>query len=60
MDPRTKLEYGYVQNKLKFYKIFILASYVPTGARQLTKGGENCVQNDRFIEILEKPRNDPG
>ena len=38
----------------------ILAPYVPTGARQLTNGGENEVQNDKFMEIFENLRNDPG
>ena len=60
MDPQTKLENNYVQNTLNFHKILILAPYVSTGARHLEKGGENCVQNDKFIEIFENLRNDPG
>ena len=59
MDPQTKLENNYDQNTLKFYKILILAPYVSTRARHLEKGGENCVQNDKFIEIFENLRNDP-
>ena len=31
----------------------ILAPYVPTGARQLTNGGENEVRNDKFMEHLK-------
>ena len=38
----------------------IIAPYVPTGARQLTNGGENEVQNDKFMENFENLRNDPG
>ena len=60
MDPQTKLENDYVQNTLKFHKILILAPYVSTGARHLEKDGENCVQNDKFIEICENLKNDPG
>ena len=60
MDPQTKLENDYHQNTLKFHKILILAPYVPTGAQPLEKGGENCVQNDKFMEIFENIRNDPG
>ena len=59
MDPQTKLENDYVQNTLKFHKILILAPYVSTGARHLEKGGENCVQNVKFIEIFENLRNYP-
>ena len=50
----------YNQNTLKNYKIIILAPYVPTGARQLTNGGENEVRNDKFMEHLENFRNHPG
>ena len=60
MDPQTKLENVYDQNTLKFNKILILAPYVSTGARHLEKGDENCVQNDKFMEIFENLRNDPG
>ena len=60
MDPQTKLEYIVSQNTLKFYKILILAPYVLTGARPVTKGGENEVQNDKSMENFENPRNDPG
>ena len=59
MDPQIKLENNYVQNTLNFHKILILAPYVSTRARHLEKGGENCVQNDKFIEIFENLRNDP-
>ena len=54
MDPQTKLENNYDQNTLKFRKILILAPYVSTGARPVTKGGENEVQNDKFMEIFKK------
>ena len=40
----------------------ILAPYVSTRARHLEKGGESCVQNDKFIdffEILEIIQDDP-
>ena len=60
MDPQTKLENDYVQNTLKFHKILILAPYVSTGAQPVTKGGENDVQNDKFMENFENLRNDPG
>ena len=60
MDPQTKLENAFVQNTLKFHKILILAPYVSTGAQHLGKGGENCVQNVKFMEIFEHLRNDPG
>ena len=60
MDPQTKLENNYDQNTLKFHKILILAPYVSTGAQPVTKGGENEVQNDKFMEIFENLRNDPG
>ena len=60
MDPQTKLENAYDQNTLKFHKILILAPYVLTGAQHLEKGGENCVQNDKFIQIFANLRNDPG
>ena len=60
MDPQTKLENDYVQNTLKFHKILILAPYVSTGARQLTTGGENDVQNYNVVGHFENPRNDPG
>ena len=59
MDPQTKLENNYDQNTLKFHKILILAPYVSTGARPVTKGGENEVQNDNFMENFENLRNDP-
>ena len=59
MDLQTKLEYIVSQNTLKFHKILILAPYVSTRARHLEKGGENCVQNDKFIEFFENLRNDP-
>ena len=51
MDPQTKLENDYVQNALKFHKTLILAPYVSTGARRLTTGGENEVQNEKILEI---------
>ena len=60
MDPQTKLENDYDQNTLKFHKILILAPYVSTGAGPVTKGGENEVQNDKFIKKFENLRNDPG
>ena len=60
MDPQTKLENVYLQNTLKFHKILILDLYVSTGARPVRKGGENCVQNDKFVENFENLRNDPG
>ena len=60
MNLQTKLENDYVQNTLKFHKILILAPYVSTGARPVTKGGENEVQNDKFMENFENLRNDPG
>ena len=60
MDPQTKLENAYDQNTLKFHKILILAPYVSTGAQHLEKGGENEVQNDKFMENFENLRNDPG
>ena len=60
MDPQTNLENVYDQNTLKFHKILILAPYVSTGAQPVTKGGENEVQNDKFMEIFENLRNDPG
>ena len=60
MDPQTKLENVYDQNTLKFHKILILAPYVSTGAQHLEKGGENEVQNDKFMENFENLRNDPG
>ena len=53
MDPQTKLENNFDQNTLKFHKIMILVPYVPTGARQLTKGGENAVRNDKFMFFLK-------
>ena len=53
MDPQIKLENIYTQNILKFYKIFIIAPYVSTGARPVTKGGENEVQNYKFMEKNE-------
>ena len=59
-DPQTKLENVYDQNTLKFHKILILAPYVSTGARPVTKGGENEVQNDKFMENFQNIRNDPG
>ena len=60
MNPQTKLENNYDQNTLKFHKILILAPYVSTGAQHLEKGGENEVQNDKFMENFENLRNDPG
>ena len=60
MNPQTELENIYDQNKLKFHKILILAPYVLTGARPVTKGGGNEVQNDKFIEHFENIRNDAG
>ena len=60
MDPQIKHENIYPQNTLKFHKILILAPYVSTGAQPVTKGGENEVQNDKFMEIFENLRNDPG
>ena len=60
MDLQGKLENVYNQNTLKFHKILILAPYVSTGARPVTKGGENEVQNDKFMENFENLRNDPG
>ena len=60
MDPQTKLENAFVQNELKFHKILILARYISTGAQHLEKGGENEVQNDKFMENFENLRNDPG
>ena len=60
MDLQTKLENAYDQNTLKFHKILILAPYVSTGAQPVTKGGENEVQNDKFMENFENIRNDPG
>ena len=59
MNPQTKLENDYDQNTLKFHKILILAPCASTGARRLTKGGENEVQNDKFMENFENLRNDP-
>ena len=60
MDPQTKLENIYDQNTLKFQKILILAPYVSTGARPVTKGCEHEVQNYKFMEHFENLRNDPG
>ncbi len=60
MNLQTKLENDYVQNTLKFHKILILVPYVSTGAQPVTKGGENEVQNDKFMEIFENFRNDLG
>ena len=60
MDPQIKLENDYVQNTLKFHKILIVVPYVSTGAQPVTKGGENEVQHDKFMEIFENLRNDPG
>ena len=54
MNPQTKLDNKYHQNTLKFHKILILAPYVSTGAQHLEKGGENEVQNDKFMENFEK------
>ena len=59
MDPQTKLENMYDQNTLKFYKIWILAPYVPTGARPVTKGIENEIENDKCLEKFENHRNNP-
>ena len=59
MNLQTKLENDYVQNILKFHKILILAPYVSTGARPVTKGGENEVQNDTSMENFENIRNYP-
>ena len=62
MDPQTKLENNYHQNKLKFHKILILAPYVSTGAQHLEKGGENCVQKwqiyGKFLKISEMTQDD--
>ena len=60
MEPQINLENNYVRNKLKFHKLLILAPYVSTGARTVTKGGEHEVQNDKFMENCENIRNDPG
>ena len=60
MDPQIKLENEYDQNTLKFHKILILAPYVSAGAQHLEKGGENEVQNEKFMENFENLRNDPG
>ena len=60
MDRQTKLENMYPQNTLKFHKILIIAPCASTGAQPLEKGGENCVQNDKFMEHFENIRNDPG
>ena len=60
MDPQTKLENDYLQHTLQFHKILILVPYVSTGAPQLTKGGENEVQNDEFMENFENLRQNPG
>ena len=60
MNPQTKLENDYHQNTLKFHRILILAPYVSTGAQPLEEGGENCVQNGKFMEHFENLRNDPG
>ena len=54
MDHQTKMENNYDQNALKFHKILIIASYVSTGARPVTKGGENEVQNDKCMEHFWK------
>ena len=59
MNLQTKLENDYVQITLKVHKILILVPYVSTGARHLEKGGENCVQNEKFIDFFENLRNDP-
>ena len=60
MYPQTKLENDDFPNTLKFHKTLILAPYVSTGARRLTTGGENEVQNDKFMRNFENPRNNPG
>ena len=60
MHPQTKMENAYDQNTLKFHKMLILAPYVSTGAQPLEKGGANCVQNYKFMEIFENLKNDPG
>ena len=60
MHPQTKMENAYDQNTLKFHQILILALYISTGAQHLEKGGENEVQNDKFMENFENLRNDPG
>ena len=60
MDPQIKLENMYDQNTLKFHKILILAPYVRTGAQPVTKGGENEIKNDKFMENVENLRIDPG
>ena len=60
MNLQTKLENIYHQNTLKFHNILILAPYVSTAAQPVTKGGENEIQNDKFMENFENLRNDPG
>ena len=60
MDPQIKLENIYPQNTLKFHKTLILAPYGSTGEQPVTKGGENEVQNDKFMKKFENLRNDPG
>ena len=60
MNPQTKLENDDDQNTLKFRKILVLVPYVSAGAQHLEKGGENEVQNDKFMENFENLRNDPG
>ncbi len=40
--------------------MMIIVPYVSTGARPVTKGGGNEVQNDKFMENFENLRNDPG
>ena len=60
MDYQTKIKNIYHKNTSKFNNILILAPYVSTGARPVTKGGENEVQNDKFMENFENLRNDPG
>ncbi len=50
MNLQTKVKNIYDQSKSKFYKKMILDPYMPTGARQLTKGGENYVKNNNSME----------
>ena len=62
MDPQTKLENVYDQNTLKFHKILTRVPYVSTRAQPVTKGGENEIPNDNFMEnfkISEMIQDDP-
>ena len=53
MDPQTKVENKYDQNTLKLHKILILAPYVSTGARPVTKGGENEPEAKRDKNVVK-------